>query len=127
MKSIYIISSTNQTAFQESGFACYWHDARKELSSINEAAISGILINVTRKNPFLLNMGFKHWYPIRPLDGKWWNLDSKLAAPEPINNFREYLRKILMEPQTQLILLTTPDVTKEQLYWNSDSVPKLRI
>lgn len=104
---------------QKEGYDTHWYDPRKDLATINEIHLVGVLVNITKKRPIIFNPWSKHWYPIRPINGQWWNLDSKLDSAQPIDDFLSYLRTVLQIPQTQLILITPPNVSTEELYSGS--------
>lgn len=102
------------TALQKKGCAAVWFDKRKwdhgslgrwkmysmrqflefyrEPSTIDTSQILGFILNV----PTDYKIGFvvlplkrRHWIAIRKIDEQYWNLDSKLDAPQSIGNVRK--------------------------------------
>jgi hypothetical protein len=89
---------------------------------INESVLYGMLINITKPNSYIPTPWSKqHWFAIRRMEDTWWNLDSKIKEPNRIDDFRSYLRTLLEDSRTQVILITGPNVTKEQLYGTAET------
>ncbi|CAH1154152.1 unnamed protein product [Phaedon cochleariae] len=107
-------------ALQLRGYDTIWFDKRKDPSCLNLSNICGYVLNVPSdyKIGFLtLPLRRKHWVTIREIGGSFYNLDSKLDAPEIIGNDTDlinYLRNELDEKEKQLFLVVIQEVEEDQ-------------
>lgn len=74
-------------ALQTRGHEAVWWDKRRDLASLNLAAISGFILNIPseyRLGFVLLPLRRRHWVAVRDISGCYYNLDSKLERPQTI-------------------------------------------
>lgn len=103
-----------RVAFQQQGYACVWFDARKDPErDLNMDAIEGFVLNVREKR-FLLPDGH-HWFCLRKVDKKWFNLDSKLKQPVELDSPLHAIRELLNLGDTQLFLVCS-EASTDQVY-----------
>ena len=75
-------------ALESAGKSLKWHDQRD--SKFKDPAMLdcfGLVINMKPPGRLAGLLGTRHWFGIRKLDDVWYNLDSKLPAPQPISEF----------------------------------------
>uniref|UniRef100_A0AC11BYQ5 Josephin domain containing 2 n=1 Tax=Ovis aries TaxID=9940 RepID=A0AC11BYQ5_SHEEP len=72
-------------ALQGQGLAAVWWDRRRPLSQLALPKVLGLILNL----PSPVSLGLlslplrrRHWVALRQVDGVYYNLDSKLRAPE---------------------------------------------
>ena len=109
------------TALQRHSYSTHWHDRRRALAAIRLPHISALLINTTSLR--LLGLySTQHWYAVRPFAGgsEWWNLNSQLRQPERVENVVEYCEALMRDERTQLLLVTSQELEREQLYESTD-------
>jgi len=110
-------------ALQSRQYQAVWHDKRKKVSTIDLARVSGMILNTMSS----MQVGFvklpirrRHWVAVQAISGEYWNLDSKIKQPEKIGDhstFKDYLKKILADKQTELFLVMTNDEAELQRYY----------
>lgn len=64
---------------------------RRNPSSINLSHSFGFILNVPidyTVGIITLPLKRRHWIAIKRINGKYWNLDSKLGAPQDLGNVR---------------------------------------
>ncbi len=62
-----------------------WHDQRdSEFKTPSLLDCFGLVVNIKPPGRFAGLFAARHWFAIRKLDGVWYNLDSKLPAPQKI-------------------------------------------
>jgi josephin len=71
--------SVLEVAASRVGREIKWHDRRKALEGPLGADVEALLAN--RSSTFS-----RHWFAVRRVQGTWYNLDSKLAAPMPLTD-----------------------------------------
>ncbi|RZC42967.1 Josephin domain containing protein [Asbolus verrucosus] len=107
-------------ALQSRGCETIWFDKRKDPSCLNFKNICGFILNVPSeyKISFItLPLRRRHWITIRQLNGLFYNLDSKLDAPQIIGrepDLLNYLKEELDCRDKELFLVVTNDAGKEQ-------------
>ncbi|XP_013110324.2 josephin-like protein [Stomoxys calcitrans] len=90
--------------------AC-WFDKRKDPSCIDLNAIVGFILNVPSDYKFgfiTLPLRKRHWIAIRQIDGKYYNLDSKLHSPECIGDEQQlfaFLKQQLQSNDRELFVV----------------------
>ncbi|XP_062544891.1 josephin-like protein isoform X1 [Armigeres subalbatus] len=99
-----------------------WFDKRKDPCCIDTSKIVGFILNV----PSNYKIGFvrlpiqrRHWISVRKINGEYWNLDSKLDAPQVIGKetqAMEYLRSQLQSNDKELFIVCTKGVDKDQTW-----------
>jgi len=108
-------------ALQSRQYQAVWHDKRKKVSTIDLARVSGMILNTmsTMQVGFVkLPIRRRHWVAVQAISGEYWNLDSKIKQPEKIGDhstFKDYLKKILADKQTELFLVMTNDEAELQV------------
>lgn len=99
-------------ALERKGKNVVWHDRRNRASSIDlegsdEKGLMGIVVNVpVRRFGGLLKN--RHWIALRKIDGVWYNLDSDLKVPKPLNHandVRVFLDSIILEGGEILLVM----------------------
>ncbi|ETN66819.1 josephin-1 [Anopheles darlingi] len=103
-------------ALHMKGCEAVWFDKRKDPSCIDTSQIVGFILNV----PTTYKVGFvklpiqrKHWIAVRQINNEYWNLDSKLDAPQCLGNessLLQYLREQLTSNEKQLFIVCTNEV-----------------
>lgn len=77
-----------ECALQSKGKSLRWHDTRDtNFSTLDLSTCFGIIVNV--RAPGVLSWvvrGRRHWFALRPIAGRWFNLDSNLSNPVRIAN-----------------------------------------
>ncbi|KAI4571201.1 hypothetical protein MJG53_013307 [Ovis ammon polii x Ovis aries] len=76
-------------ALQGQGLAAVWWDRRRPLSQLALPKVLGLILNL----PSPVSLGLlslplrrRHWVALRQVDGVYYNLDSKLRAPEVLGD-----------------------------------------
>uniref|UniRef100_A0A182FCW8 ubiquitinyl hydrolase 1 n=1 Tax=Anopheles albimanus TaxID=7167 RepID=A0A182FCW8_ANOAL len=92
----------------------------RDPSCIDTSQIVGFILNV----PTTYKVGFvklpiqrKHWIAVRQINDEFWNLDSKLDAPQCLGNeanLLQYLREQLTSNDKQLFIVCTTEVGNTQ-------------
>ncbi|KAK7066368.1 Josephin-1 [Halocaridina rubra] len=116
-------------ALTTKGCGVVWFDKRKDPLVIALDKVVGFILNVPseyRLGPVQLPLRRKHWIAIRNIRGVYYNLDSKLEAPEIIGKEQElinYLREELKNKDKELFLVVTQEVeqTREWCSGNTSS------
>lgn len=87
-------------------------------SCIDTSNVLGFIMNVPSDYKFgflVLPFRRRHWIAIRKIDKLYWNLDSKLNAPECIGDDTElisYLNNQLKSNDMELFIVTTSEAEK---------------
>lgn len=66
----------------------------------------------------------RHWIAIRQINNVYWNLDSKLNAPERIgdeSNLQSYLNNHLQSNDKELFIVVSSDKEKSKEWMKSDN------
>lgn len=108
------------SCLQQKSHEAIWFDKRKDPSVINISKILGFILNI----PSDYRIGFvtlplkrRHWIAIRCLNGKFWNLDSKLDLPLCLGDEMDllgYLRSQLQSNDKELFIVVQRDIEKDQ-------------
>ncbi|SPP86671.1 blast:Josephin-like protein [Drosophila guanche] len=105
-------------ALQQHHCETVWFDKRRDPKCLNLDQIMGFILNVRSPLTQLLPPPFRmrHWLALRCINGRYYNLDSKLRQPTCLGNeanFLNYLREQL-RPHTdqELFIVMTNDPTK---------------
>ncbi|CAG9095678.1 hypothetical protein JYU34_007089 [Plutella xylostella] len=111
-------------ALQKKGCEAIWFDKRKDPACLDLSHISGFILNV----PSDYKLGFvmlplrrRHWITIRQIHGNFYNLDSKLEAPQLIgrsNDLIAYLKEQLDSKEKELFIIVSKEVEEKQLWMN---------
>ncbi|XP_055499815.1 LOW QUALITY PROTEIN: josephin-2-like [Leucoraja erinacea] len=108
------------------GLSAVWWDKRRSLGSLSLSQIRGFILNIPSAvtlGPISLPIHRPHWIAIRPIDGSYYNLDSKLQAPAAIGNegqLRTFLSGQLSQASCELLLVVERNV-EEDGSWLSPS------
>lgn len=103
-------------ALQKKDCGTVWFDKRKKISILVFENIKGFILNIPTDYKWgLLRLPFKrkHWIAINKIDDLYYNLDSKLDAPELIGHEQQllsYLSEQLESREKELLLVVTSDV-----------------
>lgn len=65
----------------------------------------------------------RHWIALRKIDKNFWNLDSKLDAPECIGtecDLLSYLNTQLKSNDKELFIIVSSDAEKQKLWLKND-------
>ncbi|CAL4176557.1 unnamed protein product [Meganyctiphanes norvegica] len=114
------------SALTTKGCAVVWFDKRKDPNIVALEKVVGFILNVPseyRLGPVQLPLRRKHWVAIRSIRGVYYNLDSKLEAPEIIgkeNELRNYLREELKCKDKEVFLIVTQEV-EHYRSWNNEN------
>ncbi|XP_060235975.1 josephin-2 isoform X2 [Meriones unguiculatus] len=110
-------------ALQGLGLAAVWWDRRRPLSQLALPQVLGLILNL----PSPVSLGLlslplrrRHWVALRQVDGIYYNLDSKLRAPEALGGedgvslptfpFRAFLAAALAQGLCEVLLVVTKEV-----------------
>ncbi|KRZ89620.1 Josephin-2 [Trichinella sp. T8] len=106
-----------ETALQGVGCVALWFDKRKDVRSIDLANIVGLIINVpVNSKIFNFSLPFatrRHWFSIRKINGKFYNLDSKLTSAQCIGSDEEmlqYIFQILTNKGVQMFIIVRKEI-----------------
>ncbi|XP_013382325.1 josephin-1-like, partial [Lingula anatina] len=116
-------------AIQTKNCETIWFDKRKDIGSLNFDKILGFILNIPTdyKWGFLrLPIHRKHWISMRKIGEVYYNLDSKLDAPEVIGtslDLQTYLKEQMESKDKELLLVVTSDVDREES-WRMPEIPK---
>ncbi|XP_018789525.1 PREDICTED: josephin-like protein [Bactrocera latifrons] len=108
------------TALQLRNCEAVWFDKRKDPSCIDLNAIVGFILNVPSDYKFAfvtLPLQKRHWIAVRCIDGKYYNLDSKLREPECIGSETDlltYLRAQLETNKRELFVIVEKTSTSSE-------------
>ncbi|MCL4117640.1 UNVERIFIED_CONTAM: hypothetical protein GTU68_025181 [Idotea baltica] len=114
-------------ALTTKGCGVIWFDKRKDPNIIVLDQIVGFILNVPseyRIGPVQLPLRRKHWVAIRSLQGIYYNLDSKLEAPEVVgkgDQLTKYLQEELKSKDKELFIVVTQEVEKDRSWCVDDS------
>lgn len=96
-------------ALQARGLVGRWFDKRMPVSRMNHALIKAYIFNIPSPSfgilPFIKG---RHWFPVVRINDIYFNLDSKLAAPVPIDNFLQFTNRHLAAGN-ELLLVVNPE------------------
>ncbi|XP_045785707.1 josephin-2 [Maniola jurtina] len=111
-------------ALQKKGCEAVWFDKRKDPGCLDLSNICGFILNV----PSDYKLGFvmlplrrRHWITIRQIQGNFYNLDSKLDAPQLIGRSSDliaYLKEQLGSKEKELFVVVSREVEEKQLWMN---------
>ena len=93
-----------------------WFDKRKDPRSVKINVLEGCILNVPNNWKIgwvSLPMNRKHWIAFKKINGKWFNLDSKLKEPEIIgsdDDYYDFLSKNLKEGTKELFLVVKQSI-----------------
>ncbi|XP_066127539.1 josephin-2 [Saccopteryx bilineata] len=103
-------------ALQGLGLAAVWWDRRRPLSQLALPQVLGLILNL----PSPVSLGLltlplrrRHWVALRQVDGVYYNLDSKLRAPQALGDedgVRAFLEASLAQGLCQVLLVVTKEV-----------------
>ncbi|XP_026749456.1 josephin-2 [Galleria mellonella] len=109
-------------ALQKKGCEAVWFDKRKDPGCLDLSNICGFILNV----PSDYKLGFvmlplrrRHWITIRQIQGNFYNLDSKLDAPQLIGRSSDliaYLKEQLDSKEKELFIVVSKEVEEKQLW-----------
>ncbi|XP_075969137.1 josephin domain containing [Anticarsia gemmatalis] len=107
-------------ALQKKGCEAVWFDKRKDPGCLDLSNICGFILNV----PSDYKLGFvmlplrrRHWITIRQIQGNFYNLDSKLDAPQLIGRSSDliaYLKEQLDSKEKELFVVVSKEVEEKQ-------------
>ncbi|XP_055611389.1 josephin-like protein [Uranotaenia lowii] len=108
------------TALHTKDCEAVWFDKRRDPSCLDTANIIGFILNVpsTYKLGVLkLPLQRRHWICVKKINNYYWNLDSKLDAPQQIGgeiHLIEYLRDQLQSNDKELFVICSSKAEKDQ-------------
>ncbi|KAJ0180275.1 hypothetical protein K1T71_003679 [Dendrolimus kikuchii] len=116
-------------ALQKKGCEAIWFDKRKDPGCLDLSNICGFILNV----PSDYKLGFvmlplrrRHWITIRQIQGNFYNLDSKLDAPQVIGRSSDliaYLKEQLDSKEKELFVVVSKEIEEKQLWMHQYSLP----
>jgi len=101
-------------ALQDLSYTVDWFDKRLNPLDQTFENVFGFILNI----PTSYSLGFvnfwhgKHWVAVRKINDAWYNLDSKISAPQKIGDdsqLRAYLAEALRKPDTNLFVIKKVD------------------
>lgn len=115
-------------ALQKKGCEGIWFDKRKDPGCLDLTNICGFILNV----PSDYKLGFvmlplrrRHWITIRQIQGTFYNLDSKLEAPQLIGrgcDLIAYLKDQLECKEKELFVVVTKEVEEHQSWMHNFTI-----
>uniref|UniRef100_A0A023FCU3 Josephin-2 n=2 Tax=Triatoma infestans TaxID=30076 RepID=A0A023FCU3_TRIIF len=115
-------------ALQRKGCEAIWFDKRKSPDCLQLSHIRGFILNVPsdyRLGFVLLPLRKRHWIAIRKIAGVYYNLDSKLDAPNVIGQeteLKSYLREQLDSKEKELFIVVSKHVEETHLWEYEDKM-----
>ncbi|XP_070306537.1 josephin-2 isoform X1 [Odocoileus virginianus] len=113
-------------ALQGQGLAAVWWDRRRPLSQLALPRVLGLILNL----PSPVSLGLlslpvrrRHWVALRQVDGVYYNLDSKLRAPEVLGDedgVRAFLAAALAQGLCEVLLVVTKEVEEQGSWLRAD-------
>uniref|UniRef100_A0AAA9T863 Josephin-2 n=3 Tax=Bos TaxID=9903 RepID=A0AAA9T863_BOVIN len=113
-------------ALQGQGLAAVWWDRRRPLSQLALPRVLGLILNL----PSPVSLGLlslplrrRHWVALRQVDGVYYNLDSKLRAPEVLGDedgVRAFLAAALAQGLCEVLLVVTKEVEEQGSWLQAD-------
>ncbi|XP_027370833.1 putative L-aspartate dehydrogenase [Bos indicus x Bos taurus] len=113
-------------ALQGQGLAAVWWDRRRSLSQLALPRVLGLILNL----PSPVSLGLlslplrrRHWVALRQVDGVYYNLDSKLRAPEVLGDedgVRAFLAAALAQGLCEVLLVVTKEVEEQGSWLQAD-------
>ncbi|XP_058564494.1 josephin-2 isoform X1 [Neofelis nebulosa] len=113
-------------ALQGLGLATVWWDRRRPLSQLALPQVLGLILNL----PSPMSLGLlslplrrRHWVALRQVDGVYYNLDSKLRAPEALGDedgVRAFLAGALAQGLCEVLLVVTKEVEEKGCWLRTD-------
>ncbi|XP_012498587.1 PREDICTED: josephin-2 isoform X1 [Propithecus coquereli] len=113
-------------ALQGLGLAAVWWDRRRPLSQLALPQVLGLILNL----PSPVSLGLlslplrrRHWVALRQVDGVYYNLDSKLRAPEALGDedgVRAFLAAALAQGLCEVLLVVTKEVEEKGCWLRTD-------
>ncbi|XP_023506011.1 josephin-2 isoform X2 [Equus przewalskii] len=113
-------------ALQGLGLAAVWWDRRRSLSQLALPQVLGLILNL----PSPVSLGLlslplrrRHWVALRQVDGVYYNLDSKLRAPEALGDedgVRTFLAAALAQGLCEVLLVVTKEVEEKGGWLRTD-------
>ncbi|XP_043472722.1 josephin-2 [Leptopilina heterotoma] len=107
-------------ALQRRGCEAVWFDKRRDPSCLCLKNIQGFILNVPTEYKLgfvLLPLKRRHWVALKKIDGAFYNLDSKLDAPQLIGKDSEllaYLKDQIDSREKELFLVVSREVDSNQ-------------
>lgn len=107
-------------------FVCFCYRFRDPLC-INTSNILGFIMNVPSEYKFgfiVLPFRRRHWIAIRKINKVYWNLDSKLNAPECIGDDAEvmnYLSNQFKSNDMELFVIVESEMEKSKRWLKDES------
>eukprot|EP00160_Parvularia_atlantis_P018869 Unigene7163_Nuclearia_a/m.21976 Unigene7163_Nuclearia_a/g.21976 ORF Unigene7163_Nuclearia_a/g.21976 Unigene7163_Nuclearia_a/m.21976 type:complete len:183 (-) Unigene7163_Nuclearia_a:2-550(-) len=100
-----------EAALLREGLHVVWMDARRDVRRLRLNAVFGLVLNVA-------TFWGRHWLALRRIDGVWYNLDSKQAAPAALDD-DDALFALIGERRArkdaQLLVVTEGEMTQDAL------------
>ncbi|XP_062033096.1 josephin-2 isoform X1 [Lepus europaeus] len=113
-------------ALQGLGLAAVWWDRRRPLSQLALPQVLGLILNL----PSPVSLGLlslplrrRHWVALRQVGGVYYNLDSKLRAPEALGDedgVRAFLAAALAQGLCEVLLVVTKEVEEKGCWLRTD-------
>nr|CAG4646689.1 EOG090X0HOM [Macrothrix elegans] len=100
-------------ALQQQQCDLVWWDKRRKITGNEINSAFGLILNLpspSRVGAVFLPFKTKHWLAIKEFDSVYYNLDSKLATPQPIGNLHQlidHLNKHISENGCELFLVNS--------------------
>uniref|UniRef100_A0A8C4QFN9 Josephin-2 n=1 Tax=Eptatretus burgeri TaxID=7764 RepID=A0A8C4QFN9_EPTBU len=113
-------------ALQTKGCEAVWWDKRRDVDGIAFGNVLGLILNIPsgmRWGPLQLPLKRKHWISVRQINGCYYNLDSKLKAPQRIGSedeLRRFLKEQFGGKHCELLLIVSIEVEAEQSWKHED-------
>jgi josephin len=93
-------------AAASAGYEVTWHDRRKSCSTLPLDSLLGVLLNVPTPSFWGGLTKSRHWFSLRKIDGKWYNLDSTLKGPQGVEDVAGFLdAHLAKDSSTQLLIV----------------------
>lgn len=99
-----------------------WYCISRNIDDLNLAKVQGFILNIAVDfafGPIHVPIQRKHWITVREVNSVYYNLDSKLKAPEKIGNesdLKTYLKGQICSKDTELFVVFDSDLHRDSLW-----------
>ena len=80
---------------------------------LKEKGVKGIIVNVYSTNVLMrMLIDGRHWLPLVPIEGAWYDLDSKISSARPLGNvdqMLDYLKEAIVHKGGQAFLVVSEE------------------
>ncbi|KAK2181642.1 hypothetical protein NP493_386g01029 [Ridgeia piscesae] len=107
-----------------------WFDKRKNIDRLQLDNILGFILNVPTDFSWgvvHLPVYRKHWIAIREINDTYYNLDSKLNAPQKIKDVLVFLKEQIESKEKELLLVVSSEISEAGTWYQDNVVTQERV